>query len=337
MSTLATDPQPTEIETDWRAALRAAFRTPGELLDFLEMSPEQRAALEPCDNAFAQLVPRGFAARMRKGDLDDPLLRQVLPIAREREAVAGFSGDPLAEIEVARSGILRKYAGRALLIATAACPVHCRYCFRRHFPYAEHAAMRDEWRTTVAALAEDNEITEVILSGGDPLTLTNRRLGTLIDQLDALEHLETLRIHTRFPIVLPERVDNGLVDLLATTRLRVVLVVHCNHAQEIDRGVETALSRLGSAGTTVLNQSVLLDGVNDDADTLVELSRRLFEAGALPYYLHELDRVAGAAHFEVEASRARELIDAIRSRLPGYLVPRLVRETPGALSKTVLA
>jgi EF-P beta-lysylation protein EpmB len=315
MSTLATDPQLTEIETDWRAALRAAFRTPGELLDFLEMSPEQRAALEPCDNAFAQLVPRGFAARMRKGDLDDPLLRQVLPIARE----------------------LRKYAGRALLIAPAACPVHCRYCFRRHFPYAEHAAMRDEWRTTVAALAEDNEITEVILSGGDPLTLTNRRLGTLIDQLDALEHLETLRIHTRFPIVLPERVDNGLVDLLATTRLRVVLVVHCNHAQEIDRGVETALSRLGSAGTTVLNQSVLLDGVNDDADTLVELSRRLFEAGALPYYLHELDRVAGAAHFEVEASRARELIDAIRSRLPGYLVPRLVRETPGALSKTVLA
>ena len=152
-----------------------------------------------------------------------------------------------------------------------------------------------------------------------------------------IEHLETLRIHTRFPIVLPERVDNGLVDLLATTRLRVVLVVHCNHAQEIDSSVETALSRLGSARTTVLNQSVLLDGVNDDADTLVELSRRLFEAGALPYYLHELDRVAGAAHFEVEASRARELIDAIRSRLPGYLVPRLVRETPGALSKTVLA
>lgn len=336
MSTPAMDPSRTEIATDWRAALRTAIRTPDELLDFLELTPEQRATLEPCDNDFAQLVPRGFAARMRKGDPHDPLLRQVLPLAREHEVVAGFSGDPLEELAVTRSGILRKYAGRALLITTAACPVHCRYCFRRHFPYAEQTAARDEWRTTVAALAQDRQIAEVILSGGDPLTLTNGRLGILIDQLDRLEHLKTLRIHTRFPIVLPERVDTGLLELLAATRLRTVLVVHCNHAQEIDETVDTALSELRRAGTTVLNQSVLLSGVNDDADTLVELSRRLFAAGALPYYLHELDRVAGAAHFQVDASRALELIDSVRSRLPGYLVPRLVRETPGMLSKTAL-
>ncbi|NIW23888.1 MAG: EF-P beta-lysylation protein EpmB [Gammaproteobacteria bacterium] len=336
MSTLATDPLRTEISTDWRASLRDALRTPDELLEYLELSPEQRAALDACDHDFAQLVPRGFAARMRKRDAHDPLLRQVLPIARERETVAGFSTDPLAETEISRNGVLRKYAGRALLIATAACPIHCRYCFRRHFPYTDQTAARDEWQTAVATLADDREITEVILSGGDPLSLSNRRLGNLVDQLDGLEHLDTLRIHTRFPIVLPERIDTGLLELLATTRLETVLVVHCNHAQEIDESVVTALENLRGAGVIVLNQSVLLSGINDEAETLVELSRRLFAAGVLPYYLHELDRVAGAAHFAVETSRALELIESIRERLPGYLVPRLVRETPGTLSKTVL-
>ena len=274
---------------------------------------------------------------MRKGDPQDPLLRQVLPLAREQDDVPGFSGDPLAEAEVAHRGVLRKYAGRALLITTAACPVHCRYCFRRHFPYADQQTARDEWRPTVAALADDAEITEIILSGGDPLTLSNRRLGRLIEQFDDVEHLEALRIHTRFPIVLPERVDRGLLDLLATTRLRTVLVVHCNHAQEIDGAVDAALTNLRGFGVILLNQSVLLSGVNDDADTLVELSRRLFTTGTLPYYLHELDRVAGAAHFEVATSRALELVESMRSRLPGYLVPRLVRELPGTLSKTALA
>ena len=336
MSTLATDQPNTEVTGDWRAALRTAFRTPGELLDFLELGPEQRAALEPCGNEFAQLVPRGFADRMRKGDPHDPLLRQVLPVAHEQEIPAGFSDDPLAEDEVAHEGVLRKYAGRALLVTTAACPIHCRYCFRRHFPYAEQSAARDEWRTAVATLSDDRQITEVILSGGDPLSLSNRRLRVLIDQLDRLEQLKTLRIHTRFPIVLPERVDTGLLELLATTRLRIVLVVHCNHAREIDANVDTALAKLRGVGAMVLNQSVLLHGVNDDADTLVALSQRLFAAGALPYYLHELDRVAGAAHFKVDTSRALALMESIRARLPGYLVPRLVRETPGTLSKTAL-
>ena len=337
MSTPATDSPLTDIATDWQTALRTAFRTSDELLDFLELSSEQRATLQPCDNDFSQLVPRGFAARMRKQDPDDPLLRQVLPLARENAIMDGFSADPLAEADVAHNGVLRKYAGRALLITTAACPVHCRYCFRRHFPYAAQTAARNEWRTAVAALAEDREIAEIILSGGDPLTLSNDRLGMLVEQLDGLAHLETLRIHTRFPVVLPERIDSELLEMLSSTRLRVVLVIHCNHAQEIDKAVDAALSELRSTGTTILNQSVLLGGINDDVDTLVELSKRLFAAGALPYYLHELDRVAGAAHFEVETSRALELIGEIRKRLPGYLVPRLVRETPGTLSKTALA
>ncbi len=336
MSTLATRPRLSAIATDWRAALRNAIKTPEELLDFLELNPEQRAMLEPSTNEFAQLVPRGFAAKMRKRDPSDPLLRQVLPLAEERASVAGYSDDPLGELEVARKGVLRKYAGRALLITTAACPVHCRYCFRRHFPYTEQAAARDEWQTTAAALADDTQISEVILSGGDPLTLSNRRLRQLIEQLETIDHIDTVRVHSRFPIVLPERVDTGFVELLSTTRLNTVLVVHCNHAQEIDGTVESAVSALRRSGTIVLNQSVLLKGVNDDADTLVELSRRLFAAGVLPYYLHELDRVAGAAHFAVETSRALELIESVRNRLPGYLVPRLVREISGALSKTAL-
>jgi len=333
---LATAPTRTTIANDWRAALRAAIKTTSELLEFLELLPGQIATLEPRGNEFALLVPRGFAERMRKGDPNDPLLRQVLPLDLERDTVPGFGSDPLGELGVTHSGIVRKYAGRALLIATAACPVHCRYCFRRHFPYAEQTAARDEWRAAVTALAQDEQIKEVILSGGDPLSQSNRRLGALISQLEALEHIETLRIHTRFPIVLPERVDTGLLELLAATRLRTVLVVHCNHPQEIDDSVKAALTKLRRTGLTVLNQSVLLDGVNDNADTLIELSKRIFSAGALPYYLHELDRVAGAAHFAVESSRALDLIDAIRNQLPGYLVPRLVREVPGELSKTVL-
>ena len=336
MSTLNSIAEPGDTPTGWREALQGAFRAPQELTEFLGLSPEQCAALGVSDNEFAQLVPRGFASRMRKGDPDDPLLRQVLPVARERDTVSGFARDPLEETEVTRGGIVRKYAGRALLITTAACPVHCRYCFRRHFPYAEQTAAREEWRAAVAALAEDTQLAEVILSGGDPLSLSNRRLGALVEQLDKLKHLETLRIHTRFPIVLPERVDTGLLEMLAATRLDAVIVVHCNHPQELDATVAAAVARLRGAGVTVLNQSVLLRGVNDDADTLVALSKRLFAAGVLPYYLHELDRVAGAAHFEVETSRALELITSIRSRLPGYLVPRLVRETPGALSKTVI-
>lgn len=321
----------------WQALLRTAIRDPEELFAFLELDPEQIATLASARSDFPLLVPRGFAARMRKHDPHDPLLRQVLPLARERDDVGGYGPDPLAELTASRAGLMQKYAGRALLVTTAACPVHCRYCFRRHFPYTEHTAARDQWREALAELERRLDISEIILSGGDPLSLSNSRLRDLVERLAGLEHLTTLRIHSRYPIVLPERIDRGFLELLKSTRLATVFVVHCNHAQEIDASVASALGDLRRSDAIVLNQSVLLRGVNDDAAALCALSRRLFAAGVLPYYLHELDAVAGAAHFQVSRPRACELIDAMRSELPGYLVPRLVRELPGELSKTAVA
>ena len=260
----------------WQALLRAAIRTPSELLSYLELSPSQIAELQPADTEFPLLVPMGFAARMRKRDPRDPLLRQVLPIAAELDTVAGFGEDPLEELTVAHGGVLCKYASRALLITTAACPVHCRYCFRRHFPYADQLASRQDW---LATLGDAPELSEIILSGGDPLSLSNERLSTLLAQIELLPQVDTLRIHSRFPIVLPERIDRGLLGLLERTRLTVVVVAHCNHPQEIDESVADAFGALRSAGAMLLNQSVLLNGVNDDAAVLAALSRRLFAAG----------------------------------------------------------
>ncbi|HSG63376.1 MAG TPA: EF-P beta-lysylation protein EpmB [Gammaproteobacteria bacterium] len=321
----------------WQAALRSAIRNADELFDYLELDSEQIAMLEPAVSEFPLLVPRGFAARMRKRDAFDPLLRQVLPVAREHDRVDGFGHDPLGEAGVSRGGLVRKYSGRVLLVTTAACPVHCRYCFRRHFPYASQTASRDGWDGALAEIEAATDVSEVILSGGDPLSLSNDRLRELVTRIEMIDHVVTLRVHSRFPIVVPERVDDGLLELLAATRLSTVVVVHCNHAQEIDNAVADALERLRQAPVTLLNQSVLLRGVNDEAATLCALSRRLFAVGVLPYYLHALDPVAGAAHFDVPPARAEALIEAVRSELPGYLVPRLVREVPGRASKTPLA
>jgi EF-P beta-lysylation protein EpmB len=337
MSTEASTAARPLLAEGWQTQLKDAIRDLDELSAVLELERDDLAALAPASNDFPLLVPRSFVARMRKGDPRDPLLRQVLPLSVEALPVPGFGQDPLAEQQCARDGVLEKYRGRALLIATAACPIHCRYCFRRHFPYGEQNAARNDWADAVERLAGDAGIEEVILSGGDPLSLSNRRLGTLVDRLASLEHLTTLRVHSRYPIVLPARIDAGLLDLLSRTRLHVVVVVHCNNAQEIDAEVGTALAALRRAGAVMLNQSVLLDGVNDSVEALAALSKRLFECGTLPYYLHELDAVAGAAHFDVPHQRGVELIDALRANLPGYLVPRLVRETPGAFSKIVLA
>ncbi|TNF79200.1 MAG: EF-P beta-lysylation protein EpmB [Gammaproteobacteria bacterium] len=321
----------------WQEALRNAIRTPRELIETLELDPDRAPLLHGYDDDFPMLVPRSFAARMRRGDPDDPLLRQVLPDERERLNVPGFEADPLQEQRYARDGVVRKYSGRALLIAAGACPVHCRYCFRRNFPYADQLASRQSWSRAVDALRGDTEVTEIILSGGDPLTLTNGAIGELIRTMETVASVQTLRFHTRFPIIIPERVDAGLVDALAATRLRTVVVVHCNHANEIDASVRRALADLKAAGAQLLNQSVLLKGVNDNEDDLAELSKRLFDAGVLPYYLHLLDPVAGAAHFDVAPARGRALVAGLRRRLPGYLVPRLAREAPGESSKTILA
>ncbi len=318
----------------WQAELRDAVRDPAELLRLLELTP---AALGRAANpAFPLLVPRGLVARMRKGDPNDPLLRQVWPLAAEDAAVDGFSADPVREQRLAAQGVIQKYPGRVLLIASGACPLHCRYCFRREFPYQAQLAARADWSAAIAALRNVAGVTEAILSGGDPLSLSNRRLGELLARI-ADTAVTTLRIHTRFPIAIPERIDEGLLRLLHGTRLQTIVVVHTNHANELDASVERALAALKPALTALLNQSVLLAGVNDSAETLAKLSERLLTCGVLPYYLHLLDRVAGAAHFDVEEAVAKGLVAALRDRLPGYLVPRLVREIPGKLSKTVVA
>ncbi len=318
----------------WQAALADAISDPRELLRIAGVPPAMLGFSETALKAFSLRVPRGFAARMRRGDARDPLLRQVLPVALETRAVPGYGPDPVGDLSAeVVPGVLHKYHGRVLLVLTGACAIHCRYCFRRHFPYARSSAARERFEPALCYIRDRPEITEVILSGGDPLMLPDTRLSELAARLTEITHLQRLRIHSRLPIVLPERIDADLLHWLTTTRLRPVMVVHANHAREIDAGVEQALAALRQAGVTVLNQSVLLAGVNDAVDALVALSLALFAAGALPYYLHLLDPVAGAAHFEVKTGRALALYEGLRRALPGYLVPRLVRERPGAAFK----
>lgn len=332
------DPIPPEIldSPHWQHSLRDAVRDVHELLEILQLDPLDANWVQPGADEFPILVPRKFISRMRKGDPNDPLLRQVLPARDELEEHLGFTKDPLQEISLAKAGFIEKYPSRALIITTSACPVHCRYCFRRHFPYEIQLASRNHWAGALAALKSSTAIREVILSGGDPLSLSNRRLRELVAELETIASVTTVRIHSRFPIVLPERVDRGLLALLEQTRLKTVLVVHCNHANEIDEAVRSALQQVSATGTLLLNQSVLLRGVNDDVGCLESLSYRLFDSGVLPYYLHQLDRVAGAAHFQVEDSKALKLIADLRKRVPGYLVPKLVQEVPGELSKIPL-
>ena len=319
----------------WQRELAQAITDPAELLRILKLDPALLPAARAAAARFPLRAPRGFVALMDKGDPGDPLLRQVLPLAEELAPIPGFLADPVGDrAAMAAPGVLHKYHGRALLLVTGACAVHCRYCFRREFPYAESHASADEWRSALAYLTADASLREVILSGGDPLSLSDRRLGALLVALDRIPHLERLRVHSRQPIVLPERVDEGLLELLARTRLRLVVVVHANHPREIDDRVRGALTRLTAAGAILLNQSVLLRGVNDSAATLVQLSEALFAARVMPYYLHLLDRVRGAAHFEVKETEASAIMKMVRQRLPGYLVPRLVREQPGQPAKT---
>jgi L-lysine 2,3-aminomutase len=328
--------QTPEQKPVWQALLTQAVKSTDELLKLLQIDPAQ-LTYRPQTDHFPLRVPHGFIRRMRKGDSRDPLLLQVLPVQQETEAASGFLRDPLEELDTMPApGLLHKYQGRALLTVTGACAIHCRYCFRQHFPYAEANPATDQWQPSIKYIAQHPDITELILSGGDPLTLTDARLRFLTDELAGIDHLRTLRIHSRLPIVLPERVDAGLLSWLTTQRLRVVMVVHCNHPNEIDASVIEAMQQLNRAGVVLLNQSVLLRDINDKAATLVHLSERLFAAGVLPYYLHQLDRVQGAAHFKVDRITAQKLIAEVSAFLPGYLVPRLVQEIPGMPGKTPL-
>ena len=314
----------------WQAELAGAHTRVCELLAALDLAAHDIPDLDPAASGFALRVPRPFAALMRPGDPADPLLRQVLPLGVESLPAPGFELDPVGDGPATRlPGLIHKYRGRALLMAHGACAVHCRYCFRRHYPYAELGPWGPRLEQALEILADDRDITEVILSGGDPLMLDDAALGTLIERLAAIPHLRRLRLHTRLPVVLPARVTGELAALLAACRPRVALVIHVNHPRELGGGCPAALARLHGAGVTLLNQGVLLAGVNDSTPTLEALSEVLFEQRVLPYYLHQLDAVQGAAHFAVDDDRARALHRELRRRLPGYLVPRLVREHPG--------
>jgi len=318
----------------WRKDLADAVTDVDELMRLLNLGDRPPITTPSALRGFPLRVPRAFIDRMRPGDPADPLLRQVLPVAKENVAALGFTTDPVGELSSPPvDSVLHKYQGRALVMVTGACAVHCRYCFRRHFAYAELASAPPEWEGAVDRIASDSVISEVILSGGDPLTVPDSRLEVLGRKLAALPQLKRLRIHTRMPIVLPQRVDGALTSWIGGLGLPTVVVVHANHANEIDDDVRRALGALAATGVTLLNQAVLLAGVNDSADALADLSDALFDAGVLPYYLHMLDQVSGAAHFEVSDDEAKRLHEKLLTRLPGYLVPRLVREVPGAPSK----
>ena len=320
----------------WQTQLREVITSVDALLLMLRLEREQVGYSEAADRQFPLRVPLAFARRMRTGDPRDPLLMQVLASADELQAVPGYLQDPVGETGDAnpRRGIIQKYQGRVLLMVASGCAVNCRYCFRRHFPYGENNNSRSEWRDALAYIGEDPNIKEVIFSGGDPLIANDRLLAELVSQIAAFPHVRRLRIHSRLPVVLPDRVTPGLLDAICHPHLQTVAVIHANHGNEIDRDVIAAVAAMRERDISVLNQAVLLGGINDDAQTLVTLSEKLFAAGVLPYYLHLLDKVAGAAHFDLPEKRARHLLGEVAASLPGYLVPRLVREETGARFKT---
>lgn len=331
-------PIPTSRDVPWQKALKDAIRDPAQLCALLQLPPTFCTAARQAAQQFPLLVPREYASRMRMGDPHDPLLRQVLPVQEELNRVPGFHRDPVGDTAaILCPGLLQKYAGRALIVATAACAVHCRYCFRRHFCAQHPADARLAWQPVLEQLAGNRQIREIILSGGDPLLLPDRRLRELGQQLAAIGHLQRLRIHTRLPVVIPQRVTNTLVQLLRENRLTPIVVIHANHPAELDKAVAAALGRLVDAGIPVLNQSVLLRGVNDSVETLATLNERLINIRVMPYYLHRLDPVAGAAHFHVPQETGRQLLTRLRAQLPGYAVPRFVCEQPGHPCKVPLA
>lgn len=321
----------------WQEALSDLITDPKELLALLELDPNLLPAARAAATLFPLKIPRNFLSRIKKGDAHDPVLHQFLPLGLELNATEGYVKDPLQEANANPiSGMLHKYHGRVLVTLTSACAVHCRYCFRRYFPYAENNPGTRGWEKIFAYIGQDDSITEVILSGGDPLSVSDHLLKLFSDQLSMISHIKRLRIHTRIPIVLPERITDEFIAWLSSLKFQIVMVIHANHANEIDESVINAVQKLRQAGVQLLNQSVLLKGVNDNANALIELSEKLFSLGVLPYYLHMLDRVEGAAHFDVTESKAHELIAALMRKLPAYLVPKLAREEAGATSKTIL-
>ncbi|EIC19513.1 EF-P beta-lysylation protein EpmB [Thiorhodovibrio frisius] len=329
---------PKEAERgDWRADLRASIRDLPTLCRRLDLDPTQIAAGKRAAASFALCAPHAWMELIEPGNPDDPLLRQILPTTEETRIQATFGPDPVGDRHAEQTpGLLCKYPGRALLLVTGACALHCRYCFRRCFPFATSLNHRDRALSAIRAIAARPDINEVILSGGDPLLLNDHSLDWLLRALDGIGHLKRIRLHSRIPIALPSRVDDNLRALLTGGRLPRVLVVQTNHPHELGEAASAALTRLRADGITLLNQSVLLHGVNASPEILQTLSERLFALGVLPYYLHLLDRVTGSAHFAVPLATCVKVVEQLRARLPGYLMPRVVAEQPGASSKTPL-
>ena len=327
-------------ESTWQKSLAQAIRDPRQLISQLQLPESLLLPASDTAHTFPLMVPLSYLSRIEPGNPDDPLLKQVLPVDHENQIVPGFSDDAVGDLKVRSTpGILHKYQGRALLMVSGACAINCRYCFRRHYPYRDEPRTLAEWEPVWDALRADDSIQEVILSGGDPLLLTDLRLQELCERIAEIPHVKRLRVHSRMPIVLPDRIHSGLLELfqqLAEKGVLVWMVIHANHPNEIAEDVETALKQLRSAGIPVLNQSVLLKGINDCVEVLASLSERLINQGVTPYYLHQLDRVAGTAHFEVPEEQGRAIICELRRRLPGYAVPQYVREIAGEAHKVSL-
>ena len=327
-----------KIAGSWQEILSQSVTNPQELLDILGLDQTLLPGAIAASQQFQLRVPHTYIARIKKGDPNDPLLRQVLPIGEEMVIAPGFSFDPLGEKpKNSHRGILHKYQGRLLLMPTQLCGVNCRFCFRRHFPYEDNTLNREEWLSAFEYIHSDSSVTEVILSGGDPLAINDKRLAWVAEELAKIPHLRRLRIHTRLPVAIPQRITEELLNWFTGTRLQPVMVIHCNHPDEIDDDVANAMKLLRDRGVQILNQSALLKDVNDNSGVLTELSERLFSCGVMPYYLHLLDRVQGAAHFEVEEEKARILLAEMSERCSGYLLPKLAREKADAPGKITIA
>lgn len=320
----------------WQQQLQEAIRCPKALLARLQLPESLLSATELASQHFPLVVPEAFIQKMRIGDMNDPLLKQVLPIQDELFAKEGFVADPVGEQSNPQAGLIQKYHGRVLLMVNGHCAVNCRYCFRRHFPYEQNKLSKEQWQKVILSIASDSSISEVIYSGGDPLASSDKQLTWLTEQIAAIPHIKRLRIHSRLPVVIPDRINEECLAWMKNPAIKCVFVLHINHTNELDTVLKHAVTQLKNAGITVLNQSVLLKGINDNTETLCKLSEALFDHGILPYYLHQFDKVAGAAHFAVTDEMAKILHTDLMNRLPGYLVPKLVVEHAGAVSKTPL-
>ena len=321
-------------ENSWQKDLRQVITDPKELLTLLNINADEYSQHFKARKLFPVRVPLPFIKRIKKGDINDPLLQQVMPLSSEFVITDGFVTDPLQEHDTAVEGLLHKYKNRVLMIVKSGCAINCRYCFRRHFPYQENSPNKQRWQQALQYIAEHEEITEVIFSGGDPLMASDEHLAWLVKQIEAIAHIKRLRIHTRLPVVIPNRITHDLVSLLSKNRLKVTMVLHINHGNEIDSDFDRALEPLRAARIPLFNQSVLLKGVNDSAETLIALSEKMFDIGIMPYYLHLLDAVQGAAHFDVTEQEAIKIVKKMLATLPGFLMPKLVREIAGEANKT---